>query len=556
MTDNVAITAGSGTTIATDDVSGVQFQRVKLVDGTLDSSAVIPGDATNGLRVSRAADTVPTLVTMQSAQAANGNGTTLNVLGYSSVVALVTGTFVLTIEFEGSLDDTTWVNIAAERLDTVGVLIYDIISVGTYRIDVTGFKSLRARVLGFVSGSVTVKALLTQSPTTHPFITNTGFTAIGTVGQDGPAGTVYPLLIGGRASAAVPFDMSADNDAVPAWFLRNGAIVAALAGNLVSTNNSSSTTLGSGAAFTGTADDITDYAVVTVSVFANVASATDGLSIQQSSNGTNWDVADVYTVAAGAAKHVTVQCALRYLRVVYTNTGSAQSSFRLQTILHRVNQRGSSVRPGDARSNEQDMEEVIAYQALFNGTTWDRQRGDTANGLDVDVTRMPAITKGTQGTTGVATQDLKDAGRVAVRYYATAAAPGTTGTETILTLTKSSGTAATSTSTSMTPTSGKTFRIQYIVFASRGNATATIQATVHSLRINTAGAAIVTSTPIVLQARTATAAVASAWDRIQIDIPDGYEIPGDGTLSFCVTVNSTYTTNAPTVDVLIVGYEY
>mgnify|MGYP001766548224 CR=1 FL=1 len=51
MADNVPITAGSGTTIATDDISSVHYQRVKLVDGTLDSTAAIPGDATNGLDV-------------------------------------------------------------------------------------------------------------------------------------------------------------------------------------------------------------------------------------------------------------------------------------------------------------------------------------------------------------------------------------------------------------------------------------------------------------------------------------------------------------------------
>jgi hypothetical protein len=44
VADNVAITAGSGTTVATDDVSGTHYQRVKLVDGTLDSSTAIPGD--------------------------------------------------------------------------------------------------------------------------------------------------------------------------------------------------------------------------------------------------------------------------------------------------------------------------------------------------------------------------------------------------------------------------------------------------------------------------------------------------------------------------------
>lgn len=51
MTDNVSITAGSGTVIATDDVGGSHYQRVKLVDGTADSTSAIPGDSTNGLDV-------------------------------------------------------------------------------------------------------------------------------------------------------------------------------------------------------------------------------------------------------------------------------------------------------------------------------------------------------------------------------------------------------------------------------------------------------------------------------------------------------------------------
>jgi len=51
MADNVPITAGSGTNIATDDVSGVHYQRVKLVNGTLEATDAIAGDATNGLDV-------------------------------------------------------------------------------------------------------------------------------------------------------------------------------------------------------------------------------------------------------------------------------------------------------------------------------------------------------------------------------------------------------------------------------------------------------------------------------------------------------------------------
>lgn len=52
MADNVAITAGSGTSIATDQLAGGEHvQKVKLLDGTADSGAAIAGDATYGLDV-------------------------------------------------------------------------------------------------------------------------------------------------------------------------------------------------------------------------------------------------------------------------------------------------------------------------------------------------------------------------------------------------------------------------------------------------------------------------------------------------------------------------
>jgi hypothetical protein len=51
--DNKVIDNGalSDFTAATDEIAGVDYQQVKLVDGTADSTARIPGDATNGLFV-------------------------------------------------------------------------------------------------------------------------------------------------------------------------------------------------------------------------------------------------------------------------------------------------------------------------------------------------------------------------------------------------------------------------------------------------------------------------------------------------------------------------
>ena len=59
MADNLDITAGSGTTIATDQVGTDHFQKIKLADGTADSSTMVAvdiGAKANALRVAPAND--------------------------------------------------------------------------------------------------------------------------------------------------------------------------------------------------------------------------------------------------------------------------------------------------------------------------------------------------------------------------------------------------------------------------------------------------------------------------------------------------------------------
>lgn len=168
----------------------------------------------------------------------------------------------------------------------------------------------------------------------------------------------------------------------------------------------------------------------------------------------------------------------------------------------------------------------------------------------------PTLTKGTQGSTGFSVQALKDAGRTTIIFSAIGVASGTTGTETAITLTKSSGTAATTTGTSFVVTNGKTFRITQVFFSVKGNDVATAQTTTFNFRINTAGAVTTSSTPILFSTRVATVAVAGDYQTVSMAIPDGMEIYGDGTLQIGVTAAATFTTNAPTWDVTIFGYEY
>ncbi len=157
--------------------------------------------------------------------------------------------------------------------------------------------------------------------------------------------------------------------------------------NTVSTANSSTAVLAGAAVFTGTSEDVRDYSLITINVIASHASTTDGLSIQQSSNGTNWDITDTYTIAATTGRTFSVPRQAQYFRLVYTNGATLQTSFRLQTIFSRISGKSSSQRASDAYTNETDLEQMQTFLMGYNGTTWDRLRSDTTNGLDVDVTR-------------------------------------------------------------------------------------------------------------------------------------------------------------------------
>lgn len=213
------------------------------------------------------------------------------------------------------------------------------------------------------------------------------------------------------------------------------------------------------------------------------------------------------------------------------------------------------LKPADTLTGVTTVGTVTAVTSITNALPAGTNRIGSVrpvDSADADLTSA----KSTQTSRAIGVQPLRDAGRTHVTYYATGAASGTTTTETAISLTKSSGTSATSAANSQTPASGKKYRITAITVASRGNVTATAQVSTFNLRINTAGAVITSSTPVIMSIRSATPATALAWDRVFIEIPEGLEIAGDGTLQIGMTANAVFVTNAPTWDVLITGYEY
>lgn len=135
----------------------------------------------------------------------------------------------------------------------------------------------------------------------------------------------------------------------------------------VCTNNSTSTPLGISGVFTGGWQDTLDYSEVIVTVYTDKNSVTDGLDIQWSTDGITVHAHDNFTISATSGKTFTFQCVARYVRVVYTNDGVAQTYFTLQTQLKRFASKGSSHRLKDNLNQEDDA--IVTKSQIVGFTT-------------------------------------------------------------------------------------------------------------------------------------------------------------------------------------------
>ena len=86
------------------------------------------------------------------------------------------------------------------------------------------------------------------------------------------------------------------------------------------------TPLGANASWISKVDDDPATGRVVGSVYADQAGT---IYIEQSPNGTNWDVVDSFSVTGGAGLGFTVEKVCPYARVRYVNGATAQTTFRL-----------------------------------------------------------------------------------------------------------------------------------------------------------------------------------------------------------------------------------
>lgn len=177
----------------------------------------------------------------------------------------------------------------------------------------------------------------------------------------------------------------------------------------------------------------------------------------------------------------------------------------------------------------------------------------TTDGNTNKVQAFPqAITKGTQGTVGVTTQDLKDAGRV-LKTYATVGDTGITGVvaATLVTMTPYADLVAGTAATTFAVTSGKRLRLQQLTVTWRNNTAAAGGVTI---RFRMLAGAVLVGSPIhmTLNANSAASAAIGGGGSNSYQFPDGFEL--SGTMQFGITQQAIGAVAGFSVEVL--GYEY
>jgi hypothetical protein len=234
-----------------------------------------------------------------------------------------------------------------------------------------------------VSGTVTADAGTGPWPVTD----NSGSLTV-----DAPIGTPVNVQLGDGTTAAA--------------ISTAGEVSTSPQGSAVDANNTSVTPLGIAGVFTGTATDVTQYASMSLHIFADQDSAAAGLSMEFSSDGTNWDVKDQHDVSANLGEEFILPRTSQFFRVVYTNGGTGQGAFRLEVILNRWPVSGE-IEELDVDIDSKDL--ALTTRSIIAGETpggsFANVKVSTAGNFKVDVEDLGgvAIDLGT-GTIDTGTQ--------------------------------------------------------------------------------------------------------------------------------------------------------
>jgi hypothetical protein len=162
--------------------------------------------------------------------------------------------------------------------------------------------------------------------------------------------------------------------------------------NVIDPNNSTSTPLGIGGVFTGIGTDVSDYNSVTIQLFADQDSATDGMCFQFSTDNVNWDDSNDYNldVSVSNVRRFQFPVTAQYFRVKYDNGSVAQTEFRVQTILHNTDVLTSIHRLDTGLTNDRSVtvtKSVIAGETTAGGGAFVNVKVNPSGSLEVNASQ-------------------------------------------------------------------------------------------------------------------------------------------------------------------------
>ena len=149
--------------------------------------------------------------------------------------------------------------------------------------------------------------------------------------------------------------VDADGDA--ALVTSDGQLHTVMMGKL-DTNNNTTATLGANNSYTGTSTDVSGYSAIAIIAGSDVRSATNGLNVEYSPDGSDWHLGESYTITAGSTKFFTPPVWSQYYRIVYTNGPDPQSSFFIHPTLKKAPIKWSSHAINEAIAAQDDAELV------------------------------------------------------------------------------------------------------------------------------------------------------------------------------------------------------
>ena len=141
----------------------------------------------------------------------------------------------------------------------------------------------------------------------------------------------WKLYLTNTAQAGKTLDLMIGREA--AAYAESYSVTSVLENKVSALQDSTATALGIGATYTGAAFNCEAYGKIIGVCYANVAGT---LYVNQRSDGTNWDSRETLAYAAGDLMGFVVEVMGTEARVVFTNGGVAQATFRLQTRMRRL----------------------------------------------------------------------------------------------------------------------------------------------------------------------------------------------------------------------------